>query len=266
MVKNFILAALVGLGIAGLVFVSQNNLNLNKNDSETAQKEELIGNNQVSDRPFVEKLGGESLLAKIENSLSGQNLTEGFTRGLADKIAGENASGIQIQDGNKFLNVPDPNQIALDLLTEAQEKFNYENLFPDIKNSELKISQSNGKEISADYFKNLNKIMQESSSWMKTAELTDEVTPELLNRMIQMYRSAAEKLFAVPVPSELSSLHKKELALLIASETIYQKIKNYEQDPLTAVLASSYLKQLDKEFTELSQKMGQFIAANQINF
>ncbi|MBI3046218.1 MAG: hypothetical protein HYY86_01565 [Candidatus Harrisonbacteria bacterium] len=258
MVKKFILAAMVGLGIAGLIFVSQKNVNLPQTKDG--------GNNLVSNKPFVEKLGGQSLLAKIENSLSGQNLTEEFTKNLADKIAGENPSGIQIQDGEKILSVPDPNQIALDLLIEAQKKFEYKNLFPDPKDSELKISRNNGKEASADYFKNLNKIMEESAAWLKTAELTDEVTPELLDKMIQMYDSAAKNLFTVSIPPELIPLHKKELTLLIAKKTVYQKIKNYEQDSLTAVLAANYLEQLDNEFAELNQKMGQFISDNQINF
>src|SRR3989338_4211377 len=103
MVKKFILAALASAL-----------LNLSQTKSNSADANAPQGNNLVSNKPFVEELGGQSLLAKIENNLSSRNLTEEFTKNLADKIAGENPSGIQIQDGEKILSVPDPNQITLD--------------------------------------------------------------------------------------------------------------------------------------------------------
>lgn len=243
MVKNFVLAAMIGLGIAGLVFILQQNTNIHETENELTRKSALEGNNVISDKPFVEKLGGESLLAKIENNLSNKNLTEEFTKGLADKIAGENPSGIQIQDGNKLLNVPDPNQIALDLLTEAQTKFNLLDLIPEIKSGNLKII-SNSQETIIKYFKEYTEIINNANKPAPDL-LSKELDKGDLEKITTIFNNTINSLYSLAVPKILIDFHKTQIRYLTAELEIFKKINNIERDPVAALIASENLQILE---------------------
>ena len=103
------------------------------------------------------------------------------------------------------------------------------------------------------------------SATLLTSDLTkEEVSSEEINQFISMYATAYKKLLALSAPSELISIHKKELRLLGAKYATYNAIKNYEQDPLLSVLSAQNLKQLDNEFTELSKEMSEFINSRKL--
>lgn len=244
MARKFIALAILGFGLAGMVFVFQNRINLNGNENETARKEGLSGNNLVSNKPFVEKLGGQSLLAKLENNLSGQNLTEEFTKNLADKIAGENPDGIQIQDGNKLLAVPDPDQIAIDLLAEAASKFDTENLIPKIKDSDLKIIENNKAAILTYAEK-----FDEANLGIELPELNNqEEFNNKISGVIENYKKTIAALYQLAVPELMVNLHKTNLAYLSAELKLLEKMQDMKQDPMGAILAGKNFLEVEKDF------------------
>lgn len=263
MVKNFILATIAGLGIAGLVFVLQHTKSAPSpaaSEIRTRPSEQILaGNNLVSDRPFVEQLDEKSLKALVNkegiDSQRGEggteNLTEEFTKTLAEKIAEENPDGLLTQDGKKFLAVPDPNQIALELLADAASKFDLKGLIPKIEDERLKISEEISPEnkVVLNYTNEFNKIIEIIKKTKDEIAKTDEEFNEnTLDKIIKTYQGAITSLYNLKIPRVFLDFHKTEIAYLSAELTFLKKIRNFEQDPMGAILASTNLPLLNQEF------------------
>lgn len=270
MVKKFILAAIAGLGIAGLFFVFQHTKSGIRTPEQSSMRKAhanlpaasemftpptagqarpheqiLTGNNLVSDRPFVEQLDEKSLkaaaVARDEN-----NLTEAFTKNLAEKIALENSGGL-IQDGNqKAISVPDPNQIAIDLLSEAAAKFDIQKLVPEIKDADIKITQNN-KEVLlafADKF-------DEANLGIELPKLNNqEEFNASIGGLIENYKKTIAALYELATPELFVNLHKTNLAYLSAELAFLEKMKEMQEDPMAAILASKNFLDLQKNFKE----------------
>src|SRR3989344_8774393 len=99
MAKKVIALAILGLGLAGGIFVLQNPIFIPNPEANNS----ALGNNLVLNQPFVEKLD--------EKSFS-ESLTDQFTKILADRIAKENPFGVQTENGQKAIAAPDPEQLA----------------------------------------------------------------------------------------------------------------------------------------------------------
>ena len=254
MVKNFILAAIVGLGIAGLVFVSQNNANLLKKENKTAEKGTLNGNNLISNQPFVEKL--TSNLTNKE-----ENLTNLFASSLGKIIIENNPDGPANIDGKNGLVVPDPESIAIELLAEAAKKFDPSKLRPTIQEKDLKILEDNSKEALSNYVLNFQNIIKGEAPKVPKAIFgdPDNLTLEDISRLSLVYQEIVQKFYKLPVPKSALEIHKKEIELSGTKRNIFEKIKNYQTDPIATILATQELKKVDQEFAELDKKLSEFI-------
>ena len=67
---------------------------------------------------------------------------------------------------------------------------------------------------------------------------------------------------SLPVPTPLTNFHKRELALLLAKLAVYQKIQNYESDPLGALVAIQSNDFLNTQFVNLKNDLNNFLALN----
>lgn len=255
MIKNFLIAAMVGLGVAGAIFAIQNSA-----QSLAVQTQNTEQNNLVSNKPFIEQLKSRGLSGNLllTAESSQENVTKNFTKNLVKNIQEENPTGPTTDINGKGLNVPSPDQIALDLIIKAQSSFDPSKLKPAIKDNDLNISQDNSRDSLINYLKNLYKIMGDSGKLLTGDPAEKEMDMEEVNQFISMYEMAYKNLFPVNVPSSLLSIHKKELQLLGAKWATYTAIKNYEQDPLLAILVAQNLNQLDNEFADLNKEIKDF--------
>ncbi|MDO8430020.1 MAG: hypothetical protein Q7S73_01470 [bacterium] len=268
LIKTFTVTAIISLGIAGAVFVIQNNNRLNQsqvlNQNPTPKPPELAQNQIIQETPgSTEKLTNLSQ-ASIQET---KNLTTLFTNKLAQTIVEANPNGPEILDGEPWLNTPDPDQISNDLITEAQKNFDPKSLRPIIQNSDLKISTDNSKAALINYLLAFNKIIDDAAGKFPPEIFTDpsSVNTKTFEILANIYQSSFDEFKKIGVPSSVLAIHKKEMGLLGTSANIYKNIKNYQEDPMVAILATQELGGLQKEFTALSEELGIFIKKSGIN-
>lgn len=248
MVKNFIGAAILGLGIAGFLFILQKPGELITQPAES----KLSGNNLVSNKPFVEQLDEKSLRAAAVSQKT-KNVTEYFAKELGKTIAQSNPQGPFAANGELGINVPEPELLAENLLADAIQKFDPDSLKPIISEKDLKISNSDNRESQTAYFTSFQQAINESAALLSKKTLSaTEINLDQISELILMYDTAFKKLLGIAVPPSLLKIHKKELELLGAKSSIYQAFKNYEEDPLFSIVASQSLDKIDKEFSELA--------------
>lgn len=242
MLRIYTISAILGLAIAGSVFLFQNSP-LVKEESRIVQ-EGKSGNltNLSTGKPFVEQLKVNQLTGK-QNGIN-ENLTDSFAQRLAEKIAQNNPAGAQIMDGRQAIAVPDPDQIAADLLAEAYQNLNPQELIPKINDKDLKIINNQALAAYAEAFDEIS-----SKTAMPDSQNSAELNAKL-PALIKSYQGAIDSLYKLPVPELFVEVHKTKIAYLTAQLKLLEKMKAVQQDPVAAMLASQNFLALEEEFYE----------------
>lgn len=245
MFRIIISSIILALGIAGAVFVIQNPvISSNAPQNQLAQAQQ--NNNIVSNKPFAEQLKTEI----SQNSQDLENITQSFTQNLVSRIQLENPDGPAILDDGKGLNVPNPDEIALELMADAASKFDFKKLIPKIKDEDLKISEENKADTLLAYAKNFDEIIKKSKEELSGVAGNEEFTEENLNVTISAYENAIKSLYQLTVPRMMIDFHKTEIAYLSAELSLFEKIKNAQQDPMAAILAGENIPLLEQELVK----------------
>lgn len=247
--KILISTAIVILGIAGVFLVVQNSTPLHIQESQTNSQ----NNNFVSQNPLV------------QNAASEENLTELLAKQIGQRLVENNPMGPETIEDQEWLNVPEPENIAQDLLLEAAQKFNPESLKPDIKDGDLKISQDNSKEALANYILNFQKIVREAADKIPITLFSEELTLSGIIQLSDIYTETIGKFYKLTVPSSALQIHRKQIELLTVKRNIFEKIENYQEDSMTTILAVQELEKNDSEFNSLSEMLKNFIQKNNLN-
>ncbi len=243
--KTLIGTAIISLGVAGIIFVAKNSA---PSFNQTANSE-TINNNTVSDKPFVEAINNNSDPSNQQNSQSA-NLTETFTKNLAEKLQQENPLGPVLSGNNKGIKAPNPDDIALELLVNAQEKFDAQQILQNINDNDIKITNENTKASLISYAEKFDAITSEWKTKINNPNSQQEFTNENINEIISAYKNVIQKFYNLPVPKLLANMHKTEIKYLKAELALFEKINSPEKDPVGSLVASGNFEKLDKEFNQ----------------
>ncbi|MEK7463156.1 MAG: hypothetical protein AAB621_02230 [Patescibacteria group bacterium] len=194
------------------------------------------------------------------------NLTDIITAKIGADIASKNADGGLITSGgNQFIAASKPEQMATDLISEAQKNFNPETLRPAIKESDLKITSDNTKEGFTSYFNSLNQLVATAAKKIPAGFINPEkISINDFKTTALVYGDFVQNLYSLSAPSELSAIHKKQLELAVFKKNILERVANAEQDPLTAIISIDSLLKIDPEFVKLKEDMTAWIKNHEL--
>lgn len=189
------------------------------------------------------------------------NLTDIITAKIGEDIAIKNANGgLTTSKGDQYISASKPEQMASDLITEAQKNFDPETLRPIIKDSDLKITTNNTKESFTTYFNSLGQMVISTSEKIPANFINPEkISIDSFKTTSLVYGDFVQSLYNLSVPSELTVIHKKQLELTVFKKNILEKVANAEQDPLTAIISIDSLLKIDLEFVKLKEDMQAWI-------
>ena len=204
----------------------------------------------------------------IENNDTGneQNLTELLAKKIGEGIVKENVDGFLTAGREVFLSAPKAEDMAQQLLQEAQKNFDINNLRPVVSISSLKISEDTSRDALIKYFESSAKIISEAAQKMPDS-LTNSQDLQISDfvKIKEAYEYEVNALYALGVPKTALEIHKKAIELVEFKKNIYAKLAEAEKDPLTAALAFNGLPNLDQEFSKLESDANLFIKENITN-
>lgn len=195
---------------------------------------------------------GDSLA--IPDSLSGsKNITRDLSEKIGKEIIARNPDGPSLIDNDEWVKALDPEEVINKLLADDIENFNYKDLIPSINLNELKVAGESNSQLTEHYLENFKSILENnfqdlSFNW-KNPDYKD------FNGLITAYEKAIVEFYQLPVPKNLAPIHQKEIALLKAQKTIFENIKNYQSDPVLALLSIQANGQIDQEFARLKKEL-----------
>jgi len=185
------------------------------------------------------------------------NLTEIITAKIGEDIITKNTGGGLItSSGDKFIAAPEPEQMANDLIAEAQKNFDPETLRPKIEEKDLKITADNTKEGFIGYFNSLNQMVSAAAEKIPAGFVDPEkISVNDFKVTALVYGDFIQNLYSLSAPSQLTDIHKKQIELTVFKKNILEKAANAEQDPLTAIISIDSLLIIDQEFVKLKEDM-----------
>jgi len=264
-IKSLAAASIVSLAIAGSVFIVQRTISQETSKQLKINERQTAANNAVEPITLVESLAEKSPITQKSSEEGSDNLTNSLISTVGKYLVENNPSGPQTIDGQKAISVPSAETIAKDLLVEAAEKFDLNQLRPTILEKNLNISTDSSKESLTKYITALNNIIIEQSKKFPDGFFdAQNLTMDSIDTLLGVYTMTFNKVLKLSVPKSALAIQKKQLELLGAKKNIYQKFKDYEKDPITALLAIQSLEKFDAEFELLSADIRLFIKTNNI--
>ncbi|HEY4500057.1 MAG TPA: hypothetical protein VJH70_02990 [Candidatus Paceibacterota bacterium] len=256
LIKLLTATAILGVAIASaylLIPTSVPGTPASANSNEIQQK--IIGG-----MPRIESLQNNSNLSATAQQIitstpiGEQNLTNSLIQKIQESIREKNQSGPQIVGGQSTFTATAPDNLAQQALQEATTNLPENSFRPIINTNLFNIIFDNNPIAIRNYFDQFQSIISAAGAKIPGIVLTDiqQITnPEILVQLINAYRSAAEQLAPIDVPSSLISIHKKELELLGTQANLFERISNFEIDPAAAILAINELENVNEEFIDL---------------
>lgn len=262
LIKVLIVTAIFSLAASGSYFLVQK---ASQKSNLPAPAASGLADNLIHQQNFS---GNEINLKSLTPSpVSDVNLTEQAAKNLTQSLINQNPSGPQTVNGRQMLNVPQAADIADQMLAEAAAKFDPKSLYPEISNSDLRISEDASKDSLINYVAAFNQIVKDAAQKIPQNLLQNpqNLSQDDISQLIQVYQNSVSSFYALAVPRLYLTIQKKELQLLTAKKTVFEALQNYQTDPITAILAVKELPNIDSQFQDLQKQFVDFVNNSNLN-
>ena len=187
-----------------------------------------------------------------------QNATQKLAAQVAQELVRLNPNGPTLPTGAKGATVPDAEKLVNEFLTQGIKDFDYEKLKPTINDADVRIVETEDPIILAQYIKSFFTILS------RVPQSLDDPDAGSIDILASVYDGYIRDYSALQVPRVLLSIHKKNLISLVATKRTLAIVRNYQADPLQAVLAFKALNNLRADMQTLYTEVALFIAEHQL--
>lgn len=185
------------------------------------------------------------------------NFTENVAKKISEELLDLNPEGPTTIEDRQWLNVNKPEDVVNKVIEESIANFDFRILRPEIKIADLKIIPDSGKTAIENYIKTYKEIT--SANLLKPPTQNYEATISDLSDLFESYKKTIALLYEVKVPKEIIAIHQQGLTILETQKNILEKIINSENDPVTAIIAASFLPTTNKEMASFQEKIDKLI-------
>lgn len=190
------------------------------------------------------------------------NVTTDITAELAKDIIARNPEGPATIDAKQWINVLDPETAAAAVAAEGLKNFNPADFQPEIANADLNISADASPTAIRLYLKTFRDILQHNFSAARVDFSNAALTG--IAGLITTYDQAIKDFYRLTAPAPLTDIHRREISLLTGQKKVFERLANYQQDPVQAVIALRAYEELGEQFNQLNAAVAQFIADNNL--
>jgi len=203
--------------------------------------------------------------ANLQTGQEANNLTDAFGEFLSEKLKSSGQSFSTLTKNIKEL-------IPKELLDVSSVEKTL-NLFPEINEADLKISQDTSKINQTKYLKT---IVEVSQKYVKNFNI-DKPILDVLNEIVKKQDAASaqkiaegskilvKELYKITVPSNWLDFHKKIIAYFISNQIIHEAIAGYNDDPIKSYLAVRAIPKISSAAIEIEDLLTKKVLENKID-
>jgi hypothetical protein len=209
----------------------------------------FFGDDHSINPPPQPSLQTEKPNSPLKNPITAEPSAQNF-----DESARVKGGGITQQNLESSINQYFENEI---------KKFDANSLKPIISSKNLKIINDLSKEAVENYIKNLNAVYKDlinidQKILIKNSSLE---IPINFNVAINAYQKIIDSLYKIAVPQNLNFVHQEQIALLSAQRNAFKIVKDYEKDPMKAMLAMEAGEKFSQDFISLTETFNQLLTS-----
>ncbi len=194
----------------------------------------------------------QNLILNENKSTEETNLTQVFSKTI----------GSQVKDPSQITQASLSNPLSMIDKTSGQSILVFiSKLNPQLPISEIKTINDNSFLAIQKYINDIEKAIPQNPH-KEIAEddlLAESITTENFEKIddyIEYYETAINNMKKISVPSDFAEFHKREIELFMATQKVYESIKEVNSDPLKTVLA---LQENEKIRQEASRLITEFV-------
>jgi hypothetical protein len=193
-----------------------------------------------------------------------KNVTESLAKEIAKKIIEKNPNGPTLVDSKNQIASINPDELVNQVIADAIKNFRPEALRPAISRADIRIGDNNSIEALNAYYISYKTAINSNLSTLSLNQDSPEQTD--FTALVAGFNKAFTDLKTIVVPESLVALHLKELILLGTQKNIWLLIKNYQADPVQAMLAMQYGDVLMNEVLGIRDQYASFAIKNKVNY
>lgn len=248
MAKKFLVGALVLICAYAAILMFFGNTNKpQKNVAPIAASEstEKKPNSPVNSS-VIKPLAFQTTDQTSNNEANADNQSQTITQQDVENIINQSVTQQDLED------------VVNQYFDEGIKNFNADDLKPTINLADLKIISGANKETAQAYIENLNLIYNQNLQNIDQAISLESDTLNF-NSITTAYGKTIEALYKLAVPENLEFIHRDQIVLLSAQKNAFEIAKDYENDPVKAMLAIQAGEEFNQEFLALQNTLANVI-------
>ncbi len=231
------------------------NIAVNNPPAENSEKKVSFESIQT-----LASINGDS--SGIETPEKNPNITAEIGKKIAQEFLDKNPQGPETIDQQKVINTSDPENLALKLM-DSKVSETALNLFnPVIKPESLKIDSLNDNKTLENYLREFKKLIQTNFVGL-SVDFSNPTIADFENLTTRLNETIGG-FYALRAPAPLFEMHREEIRLLTVQKNIFESLKNYETDPVLAMLAIEAFTKNDTDFLTLRSRLNDFVVSRKL--
>lgn len=177
-------------------------------------------------------------------SIKNLNFTDNLIAQLTEKVTSGEIQPLKSGDATTISNPSSVEEAMQAAIQRSYQEFN----LPNIPSDQLNISADNSEEAIKEYARQMSMVLKPINGI--SAIDFDKGTKSIID-VVNISESTANQIKKIKVPSDLISVHKKQIGMLIMQSNILKSIVNSGEDPLKATIAISQIENIKNVTQEI---------------
>ena len=226
----------------------------------------------------LNKVNELSQSVSVDNQLSSQtndNFTESFSQMVFNELKSRNQNGLTQKNGQPAIFAPNEDIVSQNLgkfLSDKSTNAPPGLYHPKVDEKKFKISQDISKDNQIKYLKALEVISQNRlGDFNKTSdeilnEIVEKNDASLAIQLADIYGKIADDYYQVSIPINWVDFHKITMSHFYSSQSLWQEIADFQNDPLKAYLATQFISNVQNSAKGVQALLSRGILKNNLSF
>lgn len=198
-----------------------------------------------------------------EHRVADKNLTDAVSNSLATQLVIDNPEGPQVNsEGIMAIDISDQKAFITKALQAGQQEFSKEDFIEAIDEKRITPGADTSKEAATRYIRDVAKTLQNNFKTVMSETTEDRVA--MFTALSKERTTALEGLYQLTPPPDLAELHRDMLTIVGTQRNIFDALKNYNSDPMKALLAMEFETEVAENITATARQFTDYITRKEI--
>lgn len=191
------------------------------------------------------------------------NLTQTMTEELALKLLNDNPQGPTIsEDGTPLISLDDPDAFIAKALAAETDQISFDDFIADIDETHILVNKTPTDQDRTSY---LALFLDAVKTHLKTTLDGNNDPQKLMGSLVRERQALIGSLYKLTVPNDFLEIHQEFLTILGTQINIFSALAKYQEDPLKALLAARFQKEIAQNLLSLQGRIVEYLKIHNLD-